>query len=196
MLENTNKPAGEDPIEQLLGSFAPAPAKIDRDQLMFQAGMRAAQAANAELPSLTLRARWKNRLWPALAVVSTAAALILGVIAWQRPERIVVVERSGNDPQTVRQPAPNQPEEIVVPKTLPNSVASLDPALNYVHRRDLLLRDGSAALSLEPPSGSYVARGTPTQRELLKELPGGLRQSYQVDSDAWWQPWLISGDRL
>ena len=192
MLENTNK----DPIEQLLGSFAPVPANIDRDQVMFLAGMRAGQAAGGELAALTPRARWGNRLWPALAMVSTAAAVILGIVAWQRPERVVVVERPAVEQITEKQ-SPKRPQEpVATPDSFAGSMPTLDAAVNYVHRRDLILRDGPEALSTEPPGSSYVARTIPTQRELLKELPGGLRQSYQVDSDAWWQSWLISGDRL
>jgi hypothetical protein len=196
MLENTNKQRGADPIEQLLGSYSPAPANIDRDQMMFLAGIRAAQAANGELPALMLRPRWANRLWPALAIVSTAAAVILSIVAWQRPERVVVVERSAVEQIAEKQPSPSPPVPMVVPESSPIGVPKLDAALSYLHRRDLLLRDGPEALTLDAPGGSYVARTTPTQRELLKELPGDLRQSYQVDSDAWWQSWLISGDRL
>lgn len=189
MLENTS----QDPMEQLLGSFTPAPVEIDRDQLMFQAGMRAAQAA--ELPSLTLRARMSGRMWPVVAMVSTAAAVILGVIAWQRPERIVVVERPAVHEQLiVEQPLPQRPEQVMSP-SLPNAIPTFDPALNYVHRRDLIVRDGPDALPTESIGDNHVARVTPTQRELLKELPG-YRQNFQVDSEAWWQSWLISGDRL
>jgi hypothetical protein len=192
MLENTNKRSGEDPIEQLLSSFSSAPANIDRDQLMFLAGMRAAQANHGELPALTLRAR----IWPALALVSTAAAVLLGIVAWQRPERIVIVERPAIEQQLVKQAAPSQPEAAVAPQPLPNRIPTLDPALNYVHRRDLVVRDGPEALPVQAIGDAHVARTKPTQRELLKELPGGYRQQYQIDSEAWWQSWLIPGDRL
>lgn len=194
MLNNTNQRPQEDPIEQLLDSFAPVPAQIDREQFMFQAGMRAAQAATVELPSLTLRAR----LWPALAMVSTAAALILAVIAWQRPERVVVVERLVHDPMpanTVPQPSP---DSIPQPQLAHAESPWLDPSMNYVRQRELVLRDGPDALSSPViADGGYLRRTIPTQRELLMELPGGYgRQKYQIDSEAWWQTWLISGDRL
>jgi hypothetical protein len=43
----------------------------------------------------------------------------------------------------------------------------------------------------------HVSRVIPTQRELLRELPGGYGlQKYQIDSEAWWQTWLNSGERL
>jgi hypothetical protein len=200
MLSNTNQRSGDDSIEQLLGSFAPGPANIDRDQLMFQAGMRAAQAA-AELPSLTLRARVQTRLWPALALVSTAAAVILAIAIWQRPERVVMVqqphiEQPAIENRLVKQSPPSPPEAIVSPEPFPNRVSTFDPALNYVQRRDLVVRDGPEALPAPAIGDAHVARTTPTQRELLKELSGAYRQQYQVDSEAWWQSWLISGDRL
>jgi len=190
MLDNENKQAGDDAIEQLLGSFSPAPANVDRDQLMFLAGMRSAQAPPQSARTL------QSRLWPALAMVSTAAAVILGIIAWQRPERIVVIERQVTDQQLVLQPQQSPPNDLVAPNSTPNTVSSLDPGLNYVHRRDLIVRDGPEALPAEAIGDTHVARTAPTQRELLKELPGGYRQQFQVDSETWWQSWLISGDRL
>lgn len=194
MLNNANQRPADDSIEQLLGSFSPAPVEIDRDRLMFQAGMRAAQAAG-ELPSLTLGAHaLRARLWPVVAMVSTAAAVVLGVIAWQRPERIVVVERPVEQQLVVEEPLPQWPEQVTSP-SLPNAIPTFDPVLNYIHRRDLILRDGPDALPAQPIGDNHVARVTPTQRELLKELPG-YRQNYQVDSEAWWQSWLIPGDRL
>jgi len=191
MLNNTSKQPGDDSIEQLLSSFSPAPTSIDRDQLMFAAGMRAAQATVAE-PASALR----TRLWPALAMVSTAAALVLGIVAWQRPERVVVVERLVKEQVDVEQSPQPLPEQIVTPQPLPGTIPVLDPAFNYVHRRDLVVREGPEALPAQAIGDTHVVRTTPTQRELLKELPGGYRRQYQIDSEAWWQSWLISGDRL
>jgi hypothetical protein len=197
MLNKTNHRPEDDPIEQLLSSFTPAPVEIDRDQLMFQAGMRAAQAT-AELPSLTLRARaLRASVWPALAVVSTAAALILAVVAWQRPERIVVVERLVKE-QIAANSVPQPPlDSVPQPQLTDDETPRLDPSMNYVRRRELLLRDGPDALP-PPLSGDvHVSRTIPTQRELLRELPGGLGlQKYQIDSEPWWQTWLNSGERL
>ena len=187
MLESTNRSAGEDPIEQLLGSLTASPANINRDQLMFAAGMHAAQSAKARIPALTLR----TRLWPVLAMVSTAAAMIFGVIVWQRPERVIVVERPVKDEVVAKQSLPLP----VAPPQRATSVTPFDPALNYVHQRDLALRDGPEALPSQS-GGERIAREIPTQRELLRELPGGFQQKYQVDSEVWWQAWLISGDRL
>jgi hypothetical protein len=200
MLNNQKTPPQEDPIEQLLGSFTPVPVEIDRNQLMFQAGMRAAQAAGAERPSLTLRARTlRARFWPVLAMVSTAAALILAVFAWQRPERIVVVERLVPG-QVAANAVPQPPRESVPQPQLTDDEKTpwLDPSMNYVRRRELLLRDGPDALSPPPLAGDvHVSRTIPTQRELLRELPGGFGlQKYQIDSEAWWQTWLNSGERL
>jgi hypothetical protein len=196
MLNKANKQSGDDPIEQLLDSFKPSPANIDRDQIMFLAGMRAAQALNGKLPALTLRARLRDRLWPALAIVSTAAAVTLAIIAWQRPERIVVVERPAEEKIAQEQPPQSPPQLAVTPDSVADHTPTIDPASNYLHRRDLILRDGPEALPAQPGSGSYVARNAPTQRELLKEMPGDLQHKFQVDSEAWWQSWLISGDRL
>jgi len=201
MLDNTNKQAGDDSIEQLLGSFSPAPVEIDRDQLMFAAGVRAAQAA-AELPALTLGARIGNRvrdrIWPALAMVSTAAALILAVIAWRRPERVVVVDRLVTEQIATNAVPPPSHDSVPQPQLTDDKTPWLDPAMNYVRRREAVLRDGPDALSPPPLAGDVpVSRAIPTQRELLRELPGGFGlQKYQIDSEAWWQSWLNSGERL
>lgn len=193
MLNNTNQRPEDESLERLLGSFTPAPVEIDRDQLMFQAGMRAAQAASAELPSLTLRARF----WPALAVVSTAAAVVLAVIAWQGPERIVIVERPVEE-QLADTTVPQPRDSIPQPQLADDEAPWHDPSMNYVRQRELLLRGGPDALTSSPlAGGDQVPRAIPTQRDLLKELPGDYgRQKYQIDSETWWQSWLISGERL
>jgi hypothetical protein len=194
MHHEVDPPLENDPLEQLLGTFKPRPPAIDRDQLMFQAGMRAAQAVRAELPTLTRRAR----IWPALATVSTAAAVILAVLAWQRPERIVVVERLVERETQAVNELESPSRKVEVPQIASELTPSIDPAANYVRQRDLVLREGPDALASKVVSGGgYEARSLPTQRELLNELPGfSSRRKHQVDAEAWWQPWLITGDRL
>lgn len=197
MLNNSEQPLDRDPLEQLLESFTPAPVEIDRDQLMFQAGMRAAQVKTVELPALTLGARMRARVWPALALVSTAAALILAVVAWQRPERVVIVER----PVEVTTPGVDEVTppavKVVAPQVAVDTVRNIDPLANYVRQRDLVLSGGVDAMAQASIADEgYVGRSVPTQRELLKELPGEFgRRKFHVDSDPWLQPWLYLGDR-
>src|SRR5262245_17947358 len=186
----SNEP--NDPIVPLLAAFSPAPADIDRDRLMFLAGMRAASPQNNE----PIQPR-PLRLWPALALVSTAAAILLAVALWQRPERIVVVERepTNAEPRLVAEPAR---EKVAVPGvTTPSHPIVIDPTHNYVVQRERLRRDRPDALDQTPVSSAGGAwKPVPTQKELLEDLPGEFRErALQVDGDAWWQPWLISGDR-
>jgi hypothetical protein len=198
MLNDNERSSENQSLENLLGAFAPQPAEIDRDQLMFQAGFCAGQAAVAIEPK---RSFWQSQLWPVLATASTLAAMVLGILAWQRPERIVVVERpTAAPPQQAesRQTVLATPDEPTSPDAnASGSPPGIDPTVNYLLQRDLVLRDGLDALSHADAAGSsYYSRATPTQRQLLQELPGEFRrQTVQLETGEWWQPWLISGDR-
>lgn len=198
MLKDNFKPAEDDPLERLLDRFTPVASRIDRDQLMFRAGISAAQAMQLNRPIV----RPQDRVWPALAILTTAAALVLGVAIWHRPAaEVIVVERpaaAAKVPVSIESvKATELPKQVEARETIPNPIASLDPAANYLLQRDRVLREGLDALaSAGVESSSFSKRALPTQRQLFQELPGEFhRPSVQVDSDEWWQAWLNSGDR-
>jgi hypothetical protein len=194
---NERQSSENDPLEQLLGSFAPGPIEIDRERLMFLAGVRAGEVAISNdawerSPGLG------ERIWPALTIVSTAAALILAVVVWQRPERVVLVERDAVPSPSPQIPAPPQRrDDVVAPQIVDSPAAPIDPLANYVVQRDRVVRDGPDSMESTVVDGSpYIQRAAPTQRQLMQELPGELRrQVLQVDATPWWQPWVTSGDR-
>ena len=84
------------PIESPLGRLAPARSRIDRDRLMFQAGVN---SARTRLPG-----RW---VWPSIAATLAVVALSESVALAVRPGPSVVV---------VQQPAPLAKEQAVKPE--------------------------------------------------------------------------------
>jgi hypothetical protein len=197
MLENHELPQ-DDRLSQLLGNFSPEPATIDRDQLMFLAGR---QAAESEAAGLATANKLRVRLWTGWTVLATAAAILLAVFAWQRPERIVYVDRPANPvpvpEQQLATQTPNPQPQPDTPTFDPSPVAAIPDAANYLLQRQRVVADGPQALSFASPGpGSTNVGQTPTQRQWAEELPGEYRKmSQQVSSDSWWQPWLLSGDR-
>jgi len=208
-----NEPSPSDHVEQLLRSFSPAPAGIDRDRLMFLAGRASrdeqlvedgsAGASPSQVKASPSQARLRSRLWPALSLVTTAAALTLAVMLWQRPERTVFVDRPVVR-EVVREiassaPSGDQPSRESLP---PNYVAmqwpsSIDPDDNYVIQREKVLRDGVDALDDVEAAGGPARYAPATQRELLQEMygPKFVEQSGRTGRE-WWQQWFISADRL
>ena len=83
------------PIESALGSLAPARSRIDRDRLMFQAGVI--------LRGRSSRRRW---VWPSIAATLAVVALSESVALAVRPgPRVVVVQQ----PAPVRKTGPSSP---------------------------------------------------------------------------------------
>src|SRR5678815_4587472 len=70
------------PLEQSLASFAPAPAQLDRDRLMFLAG----QASVPECGPLAPRGGNHSRhwLWPASTATLAATSLALAIALFTR----------------------------------------------------------------------------------------------------------------
>jgi hypothetical protein len=142
------------PLESALAALQPAAPALQRDRLLFRAGQLAAR-----------RGRW---VWPLLTVLSTGAALYLGMAALERaaapPVREIVVVRE-QTPATAPLPPPVPPlEGEPAPPSVPSGPAvpmqpavaadySFDlpelPAPTYRHLQNQVLRWGVEAL----PSG-------------------------------------------
>jgi hypothetical protein len=181
------------PIEQLLESFAPVGSAIDRDRLMFQAGMQAARTELRIQPPAAPAMR--VRLWPIVSLISTAAALAMAVLLGQRPERLVIVEHV---PGTVKTVPPQQDQPRPAPTDFVSTqMPSIDRDTNYVLRRDRVLREGLDALAQNSQHGGGSGHPTATQRDLLEQMVGApLTHEYGQVREVWWQQWLNSGDRL
>jgi hypothetical protein len=118
-------------VEETLRHLVPAPARLDRDRLLFRAGQRAAPR------------RW---FWPVAAVVSTAACAVLAVVLACRPapavvERIVYVPEQRPAPV----PPPDTGETSLPPRAVP---ARLAPRRQLEER---LLNQGLDGLGEPPP---------------------------------------------
>ena len=122
---NLNLPppgAKPDPLAAALARLEPAPARLDRDRLMYQAGAESR--------------RWVVRLWQATAGFLAAVGFWAGAQVYLRPpvvvERVVYVEKESakaepqNDSQLAPAPTPKPapeapPPAAAVPEDLPAS---------------------------------------------------------------------------
>lgn len=64
------------PVEEALSGLKPRGSRIDRDRLLYLAGQAAAEAETPLVPALPRR----NLLWPFATLVSTAAAIVFGIL--------------------------------------------------------------------------------------------------------------------
>jgi len=104
--DNLNLPPPGSPPDPLAGALAklePAPPRIDRDRLMFQAGAESR--------------RWVIRLWQFTAGILAAAGFAIGARMYLRPPVVVEVERvvyRDREP-TTQMPTPPQPQPQPAP---------------------------------------------------------------------------------
>ena len=88
------------PIESALGKLTPARSRIDRDRVMFQAGVLHARADS--------RRRW---VWPSIAATLAVVALSESVALAVRPgPRVIVVQRTAPAPES----RPPEPEPVQI----------------------------------------------------------------------------------
>lgn len=125
--DNLNPPlpgARPDPLAAALSQLEPAPARLDRDRLMYRAGAESR--------------RWVVRLWQATAGFLAALGFAAGAQVYLRPpvvvERVVYVEKepAKADPQgdsrLAPAPAPQPAPEAPPPAALvPEAPASYQP---------------------------------------------------------------------
>lgn len=121
-------------FEEALKSLAPAPACLDRDQLLFRAG----QASS----------RRRGWVWPAASAVLAAVALTLGAL---------LVFRSAPPPieRIIQVPAPpTQPMDrplLEDSPSVPDAVTAVPRPPGYLRLRDEVLRWGADGLPQPAP---------------------------------------------
>jgi hypothetical protein len=168
-------------VESALGRLVPVPSRLDRDQLMFQAGTISARSSGPGFP-----------MWPSTAAVLAIVVALESVLLAVRPaprvlERIVVVrEPAPASTTTIPQPA----LATISSQALPNNDALSQPAWaegsDYQRLLEQVVRFGLDALPERPPllsrsdgesdsdDRSFEPAGALRRLELEKLLnPGG-----------------------
>ena len=170
-MSHEHEPAELAAVEQALGSVVPTPPRIDRDRLMFLAGVASATPGSAGAsPSPIGPTQARTWLWPAstaaLAATSLALALAL-ILRPDRPERIVYVDRPATSP--ISPPAPRTSAQPTLTIAVAGRQQPSDlPANNYVRSRDVALRLGLDALGSPASNGGSLP--APTYRTWLESL--------------------------
>ncbi len=137
------------PIESALGRLAPARSRIDRDRLMFQAGVISAKAQSLR--------RW---VWPSIAVSLAVVALSESVALAVRPMPSVVV---------VQQLAPVAEDRAVRPD--PVQILIQAPP-SQSSEQEPWVPAGSATLGLRRQVLRFGLEGLPDPPPLLSQADG------------------------
>jgi hypothetical protein len=142
------------PIETALGNLAPARSRIDRDRVMFQAGVL---HANAES-----RRRW---VWPSIAATLAVVALSESVALAVRPgPQVMVVQQPAPPPES----GPIEPEPVqILSQTLPTRS----------ERNELWAAGGGEALALRRQVLRFGVDGLPNPPALLSQSDGAAPES-------------------
>ncbi len=155
-----------DPIEAALGRLTPARSRLDRDRLMFQAGVNSVKARTAR--------QW---VWPAIAASLAALAVSESVLLATRPRaRIVVVQRPVVPAQDAG--ARSEPVEILVqtPQVQASEPEPWPPAGGeMLGLRQQVLRFGLEGLPDTPPLLSQANGAAPVSGS-NSETTGPLRR--------------------
>jgi hypothetical protein len=155
-------------IEAALGKLVPARSRLDRDQLMFQAG------AISTRPGA--RSRW---VWPSMAAMLAVVALSESVALAVRPNpQVVVVQMPKAEPAAETKSVQVVPVEILSqsPSAQPTQTEAWLPAANEaVALKRQVLRFGLEGLPDAPP---LVSRSSDEAR--TNDVPELLRR-YEID---------------
>jgi len=155
-------------VEAALGSLAPAPGRLDRDRVMYQAGR-----ASVRRPSLARAG------WPALAASLAVLALGEAAALSTRPsvryvDRVAVVREPATPtpppaPAIIPEPEPEPERQLArdaAPETLRLPFLALTRAeTDYQKLRARVLRDGLDGLP-EPPAYRAQPGGRPAGRAI------------------------------
>jgi hypothetical protein len=164
-------------VEQTLAAVAPAPPRVDRDRLMFLAGIASAQGQKPAEIGLPPRIG-RTWLWPAATAALGATSLALAIALLVRPApptQIVHVERQAARGEIAA--APRFPAEIQPAHRRSPVAPAAVPADNYVRAREVALRLGLDALGVGSRGNSADDSPVPTYRSLLESFaPAGQNQ--------------------
>jgi hypothetical protein len=163
-------------IEGQLARLVPAGVRVDRDRLMFEAGMA---AARPRWPGYIAEPSWLGgRAWPAAAMLMTAASLLLAVsLVWQRHSFDVALQERAQAIAVVQVAEP-RPAETVSPKARQDLAAEdwmylRQPANGYLGIRYAALTRGVNAIDTGPSNsgvGDSMGELEQSQRQMLDEL--------------------------
>lgn len=174
-------------LQKQLAGLQLAPAAIDRDRLMFEAGRAAAESAQRIAASQRLAGapRW---IWPTATALMTAACIVLSLMLIWRD----------NAPNFANQPTAPQPtnDHLVTEPTvddvrnvkrltsrLTSSRHSPPPARGYLNVRYVALTEGVSAIAHDRATNGETSNETTrpkpaTSRDLLEDLlPSGASDS-------------------
>ena len=172
-------------VQQALAALAPAPPRLDRDRLMFLAGVASASGGHEPtgIVGLPLSPEVQNRgvtgkltlparvAWPASSAVLAATSLALALALVARPVSPVQIVYRDRPASTVAPvtATPTQPQQPLVAALPVDQSPIAIPAENYVRTRDVALRLGLDALGGGPGSGGQFTPA-PTYRSLLESF--------------------------
>jgi hypothetical protein len=191
-------------IEAALAAWTPCPIRIDRDQLMFEAGRASARSDIAVSPTEALPVEGRVRVresaaryfWPATSCISTAAALVMAfMLAYGRAERDSVVQHRAADvgaPQAAIARHTPAPADSVRLRRGPSHVTALPDVADgtYLALRNRMLTTPAHnwpvrtfETSIAPRAAIDDARPAPTSRNLLQEFLPREIEPEPSDSD-------------
>jgi hypothetical protein len=141
-------------IESAMGRLAPARSRIDRDRLMFQAGVNSAKAQSPR--------RW---VWPAVAASLAVVALSeSAALAVRSGQHVVVVQQSATAPES----RPAEPEPVQILSQSPPS---------RTEGNEYWPSGGGEALALRRQVLRFGLEGLPDPASLLSQSDGSASES-------------------
>jgi hypothetical protein len=163
--------------EQALQQLQPRPVNLDRERLMFLAGI---EAGSSQLDTKEVQSKW---LWPAAALAMSTVAACLAValtIQLSRPpvERVIVREVTAPVPVPTPAPpyvAPSSPNANSAPRLASAPVLAL-PNVSALQMRNMALRFGVESLPADSGWLSTSETPSPGRRE-LRSVMGDLDSS-------------------
>ena len=189
-------------LESALASLRPRASGVDRDRLLFLAGQARSRGDGFEATPRR-RYRW---IWPAISAVSTAAAVVLGVLLALRSEprvvrEVVYIERpaealaESTDAQSSPETEPLWPSSVTAAaemETWPRDQGL--PDHNYLELRRRVFEVGLAALPEPSSTGGSTDGPPPTRQEMLREFLGDAQRDVLPNSFFDWS--LLMGEML
>ena len=195
MSEPIHDPADASLAEKLT-AYAPRPPRIDRDQLMFEAGRAAAavELSSAPGPRSQSPSRW---FWPASTLAMSALSLALTAVLITRPdppERIVYVPTEPGSTQVVDEKsfqAADVPTRAKATGDSPALTLASLPDNHPLKLRQIALTEGVDALV--PAVTDSAPRMTPplSRGALLQRLSAPPRADQPQPGLFRWPAWLM-----